>query len=415
MAFRHPALQAFAAALALRLLWALATPHSIPFSDAAWYVDAAARLAETGSFTDRGRLTAYWPVGYPFFLSLFHHLPGPSLLYAKAAQILLSAGTCALLASLALRHGASRPAALLAGLSLAAFPSAISLATVFFSETLFAFLLLLGFLLGSARSLALAVPGAGLVLGAACFVRPLALLLLPLVFLPLLLNGKHRGYLAGTAGLFLLAAAMSLPWGLRNQKAFGEYVAWSTNGGVNLHIGHNPLATGTFVETPEIRTLDTIENEALRSRAFRDLAVDHILAHPGREAVLLLKKAALLLQEREPVYFSFVTDPVDRTFPVLAKAMAGLGNVAWIAAFALFLLTPWWAPGPGRGMRLAAGLAFWVQVLFYCLFFVTDRYKFPAMPFLVLALALTLPQIPPIFLRFFAGRRPQDSGHPQSF
>jgi hypothetical protein len=40
--------------------------------------------------------------------------------------------------------------------------------------------------------------------------------------------------------------ALLVPWWIRNQRAFGGFVPIANNGGVNLYIGNNPLATGGY-------------------------------------------------------------------------------------------------------------------------------------------------------------------------
>lgn len=405
---RYPAAAVFIAALVLRAAWALLTRDSLPVDDAAMYLRLGRNLAATGAYAEFGVPTAYMPVGYPFFLSLFFRLFQNPLALIATVQIVLSAATCAMVQVLARREGASLRASVVAGSALAFLPSGISLASVYLVETLFTFLVLSAFILARGLRLTPAAIASGLLLGLACFVRPVALILVPLLFLPDFRAGRARRYLVGTALSGTLLVAVAVPWGLRNQALFGRFVMHSTNGGISLHTGNNPAATGFYMETPDMQRLDSIPSEAVRSRAYADLAVRYMLEHPGAEARLFLKKLrVLLLRDRGPVYDSFVIDPVNRDFGTAARLLAWGNNLYYLILLALFLLIPWWKSDRGQGMLLAAGAAYWFQILFYCVFFAADRYKFPALPFLILVLALGASRLPAPLRAFLeiAGRR----------
>ena len=91
----------------------------------------------------------------------------------------------------------------------------------------------------------------------------------------------------------LLLATVVLPtaWAIRNEARLGAFAPFTTNGGINLLLGNNPDATATtgvdadissYEETARRRGLD----EAGRDHYFRGRAVDWIVDHPGRAAVL---------------------------------------------------------------------------------------------------------------------------------
>lgn len=389
---RYPALQVFLIALAARLVWTHLARDCVPIDDAAMYLRLGKTLAETGAYLELGRPTAYMPVGYPFFLSLFFRIvPDPHFLIL-GVQILLSSWTCALVQRLAMRLGASPRAALWAGLALAVFPSSMGLATTFLVETLFTFLVLTSFFGATAPNKILAIGSSGVLLGLACFVRPVAMILIPLLFLPDILSGRWRRYLSSTLLAGVILVLVALPWGLRNKALFGRVVLHSTNGGVSLYTGHNPEATGVYMYNSDIDSHDSIINEAVRSRIFADQAMHYIRTHPLQEVKLFAKKfAILLLRDRVTIYEGLVKDPGNRNFGWPVRILALINNLYYLVLLALFLMIRWWRPHKNRAILITAGLAFWFQILFYCCFFVSDRYKFPAIPFLLLCLTLSPP------------------------
>src|ERR1044071_6772216 len=87
-------------AAALRVAMAF-QPGIMLRDDATYYVEAARQLAIGHGYLLQGKLTAYWPVGYPAFLSLFFHGAWVGLLSARLAQVVLSVASVALVYVLA--------------------------------------------------------------------------------------------------------------------------------------------------------------------------------------------------------------------------------------------------------------------------------------------------------------------------
>jgi 4-amino-4-deoxy-L-arabinose transferase-like glycosyltransferase len=61
-------------------------------SDFVWYYERAVDVANGRGYAVDGIPTAYWPVGYPGFLSLIFRTFGPSVFIAKLANVLLYSG-----------------------------------------------------------------------------------------------------------------------------------------------------------------------------------------------------------------------------------------------------------------------------------------------------------------------------------
>lgn len=280
-----------ALALGLRLGFILLATGA-PLNDAGYYFAAARDLAAGKGYLLEGRPTAYWPVGYPFFLSLVFRLFGPHLLAARIIQALASCGLAALAFVLVRRVHGTR-AGRLAALILALMPSQIAFPYLLYGETIFAVLSLAGIILlagdgGWKRA------GAGLCFGAACYIRPEAL------FFPLLALTAQRGLSGRVRGVrllvqFLIIGAATAPWAARNTRLFQRPVWLSTNLGINLWMGNHDGATGGYGVTPEMEAaMAAAPNEADFDRLARRRAGEFILGHPGRFLRLAAAKVYLL-------------------------------------------------------------------------------------------------------------------------
>ncbi|MCL6446381.1 MAG: hypothetical protein K6T83_23525, partial [Alicyclobacillus sp.] len=106
--------RAAAAAEALRPLWWilalnilmrgawLAFVHPPQQYDFLWYYTHAVSLLRGQGYTMYGHYTAYWPIGYPFFLSLLFRVTGPTVMAGLAANVVISLIIVSLVYALAL-------------------------------------------------------------------------------------------------------------------------------------------------------------------------------------------------------------------------------------------------------------------------------------------------------------------------
>ncbi len=132
----------FIAFVGIRLAVILLVPAADPFSDAGWYLARAIEMGERGSYSENGVPTAYWPVGYPAFLSLLFKVTGPSLLAARLGNLALAAGMFWLLYLFTLRTFDDELSARGSVLLLAIYPNNIAYVPLLLTETLYVFLLL---------------------------------------------------------------------------------------------------------------------------------------------------------------------------------------------------------------------------------------------------------------------------------
>ena len=235
----------FLLALSLRLSYLAHTEFDQPVrADARKYVTYALNLINHGVYSqalsDAPVPDSQVTPGYPLFLAAIIKMSGShgqaynNILFIQA---LLGAATAVLVLLIGWRC-LPRPLAVAAGLLTALSPHLISLGALLLTETLFTFLLAAALLaLVLARGCQRLWPYllAGLVIGLACLVRP-ALLLFPLLALPLLLTGQAAVSRKLIAGAVLGGVLICwLPWS-----------AWSRLA-VSVDSGQPGLAISSFV------------------------------------------------------------------------------------------------------------------------------------------------------------------------
>jgi Dolichyl-phosphate-mannose-protein mannosyltransferase len=219
-----------------------------PTHDAKWYVGRAKGFAKGQGISLADRPTAYRPVGYPAVLGATYKV----FAVRPSAHRFLNLGlsvltlTCLYLATLAITH--SKIAAVCSAVLFACYPTDVAYTSLAVSEPLFNACMLAGVAAWFAKRRAVislllcsvCLFGAAMTRGAG-FILPLVLACFRSV--PGL---RLRPRLTRAALLLALVGLLFVPWWLRNLSAFGGFVPVANNGGVNLYIGNNPLATGAY-------------------------------------------------------------------------------------------------------------------------------------------------------------------------
>lgn len=187
-----------------------------------------------------------------------------------------------------------------------------------------------------------ALVAAGATAGVAILARPnLGLFLLAVLAWVALRPGAPLARLGRVAAVGLAASLVIAPFSLRNWIAGGEAVALTSNGAVNVYVGNNPEADGTYRNPPS-----TVDPEQ-----FLPIARDFILNDTGAWLALTGRKLELIAAERQ-------------LLPLLALGLAG-----WVVARRRR------EPRTYAVSAMAAGVLA-VPVLF----FVHDRFLLPAVP-----------------------------------
>jgi 4-amino-4-deoxy-L-arabinose transferase-like glycosyltransferase len=260
-------------------------------NDAGWYDFFGQQLAQGRGYTlPYGEATATWPPGYPLFLGGLYKVTDESRDAARFAQALLGAATAVIVAEIG-RRLFSQAAGIAAGVVLALWPSHITYTSVLMSEVLFTTLVAAAILVGLRARSPVTAAATGVLFGAAVLVRPQAIVLMLAVVAAWAAFGWLRRddwrSSLGAAAVIVAAATLTVaPWTLRNAARLDAFVPVSTNLGLNLWIGNNPDADGSFevrgVEQfeDEVAGLHRPELEVRYDRAARDAALDYIRDHP---------------------------------------------------------------------------------------------------------------------------------------
>jgi 4-amino-4-deoxy-L-arabinose transferase-like glycosyltransferase len=388
-------------AFALRIAWGILVPV-VPVSDSNAYDMFARNIAAGHGYGWKpGELTAYWAVGTPFVYALLYKVFGVSYLPIVILNIFIGGLSVLLVYCLAKRLH-NEKTALTGALLLALWPSQIQFTTVLASELQFTFLVLLALCAWVSDALPRwpSILATGILLSAACYVRPTALLL-P-VLLAIMHFAKYRSLtrvLLHTVVLIIIMILPILPWSYRNYQIFGQFVLVSTNGGANMWMGNNPDTSGGYMSPPSPEGM----NEAERDVYLKTLSREYILAHPLRFVARTMVKL-VRLHERESIGISWNEEGMASRYPgSLVFALKLLSNVYWWAVLFGGLAGMLWfiigslrdtaRPFLDRILTLAAhpGVLFWSYfAIIHTIIVIQDRYHFPSIPFIALFAALAV-------------------------
>lgn len=283
----------------LRVLWGLKAQPPVELRDPVLYLILSDNLANGHGYSygpgaDQGT-TAYYPPGYPLALAavvwLVNLLPFDVTTFDVAVwfNVGLSVATIGLVFVLGRRLAGDRVGLVAAGIW-ALWPNLIFHSGIVLTETLFLFLLVLLLIVALGDPAAARAPGRarlvtiGVIFGLSLLVRPVSAVIAP-VFLVMWWRAGARAALWRLALVGVAAVAVLVPWSIRSSLAMDEPVALSLNMGDNLCLGHNPGATGGFVDLGAhcytAEGLQRPESETRRQSENIDLALTYITEHPG--------------------------------------------------------------------------------------------------------------------------------------
>lgn len=378
------------ACLTLRLLHLVELSRDVLFQhpalDEARYANQARLLASGGAFEPR----AFWqPPGVMVAIAAVLRVAGDSLTAPRVVTALVSTASCALVFALGRRLFGAR-----IGLAAAAVVALHGLLIFSAAELLPATwagmfdLLALLFLL-DARTSPRHAAAAGLALGISAVFTPVVLPFAAIAGALLFAgNDDRRPFGAFAAGV----ALPILPVALRNFDHSGQLVLVSTNGGLNFFIGNNERYFETLAIRPGL-AWDELASSPLRlagirdpveqSAWFRTRGLAFWTAHPLQAFGLYLRKIWLFFHAAE----------IPRDGDVYAVRSSSRVLAALIGPRPLYLpdgaLMPLALVGIGTSLRERARLV-WplsflaTQVLAIAMFFVSARYRVPALPVLAL-------------------------------
>ncbi|MFA5040896.1 MAG: glycosyltransferase family 39 protein [Bdellovibrionales bacterium] len=370
-----------------------------PLLDAASY-DAWAKAIADGNWL---RATAFYqsPL-YPYLLGLIYKMVGHDTLMAGLVNALLSAGGITLISAVS-RKSFGTAAALITGLLGAFYQPLVFYAVPLMKEALL-FFLLAAFLFFAVRAfdnnrMRDYLLG-GLFLGLAVIARGNALFLLPVFYLIAFIRFKRKAIINSLLSLVLFILCL-LPVTIHNYVVSDDFVPVNYADGFNLYVGNWANADGTSSYPPEVSTnpvqeeIDTtliardrarLQGPEAVSRYWRDRAFTYMKEHPF-DTLKLAKNKFVAFWSNQEAFDNHNTNFIRENFDTALKVTyPWFGVVSVLAAFAAF------AEG-GRKRRYVVVLS--AMLLAYMaslmLFYVTERYRFPAVAFLLPLAGAALP------------------------
>ena len=371
-----------------------------PPVDGAWHHRWASLIASGDPFVFAPYFRA--PL-YPWILGAVYSVFGTSVTTGALFSLAVSVAGCALFHRAALSF-CSRRTALAVSLCWALWAPAVFMSSTLLIEPLYMTLLLLAlYLISKGR-----VPAASAVLGLAATARPGAILLLPLLLVP---SG-------GRKALRLLPALLPilLVWCVNAIKG-DPGVIISSQGGINLYLGNSPDSDGmtAFAPVPpdgltvrpdnvwsaSVRGAPAEASESGVSRYWTGRALSAALDDPARWAALTAWKLFLLVTPAEiPGNYDlyYMRGPAPALRFLLAPPPLFL-------PFSLLLLLLPAVLAAGKADKPDRTLTAWVVLLLAGVlpFFVTSRFRLPAVPFILLLYARRLERSRPRIAVLLAG------------
>lgn len=311
----------------LRIAW-VSLFHAIPASDGTTYLELAKQLS-TGDGYHMGGTFAYWPPGYPLFLTVWVWLFDESRIAWILPNILLFCTTGLgvwKLGSKYLNPGATN----LAVSFVAIWPGYVTLVATPEKENLLIGLIpwLIIAWLSSLRSYRIFAVIAGVMLGFMDLTQPACLLLPVVLFISgTLLQVRLYRVIQLTVLLLIGVVVVIGPWTVRNYQVLGVPILVSTNGGSGLYRANNTLATGGYTQRGEVDLSGLDEVSA--DREGRRLAIKWIIEHPSAFLSLAIGKQLLFLgDDAGGIYTTLRRGLV--TDPMLYAIVKTLANIMWV-------------------------------------------------------------------------------------
>ncbi len=381
---------------------------SVPIVDEKWHWEWAHAILDGPVLGEGAWFRA--PL-YPYFLALPAWITDSSVFWSKLLQSVLSIGTTLFIYRIGLNLF-GRTVAIISGAAYALYGVLVFYETSFLIPVIFLFFICwaMARLLehrDSTRPLDWILTG--ILFGLAAISRPNILLVMPL--LAIWLWWEHRDKMP----LKRLLLPVSLAVGVclvvfsvtaRNYAKTDEFILISSQGGVNLYLGNNPVADGLTMLMPDVdldesvswRQFQSVTENAAESEMGRplspaqessywsDKAFDFILSHPGDFISLVWRKTVYLLSgfensDNADIYY-------QRNYSVLYSLLVWDGPVAFPFGLLLPLAIVGFVLTRADRRRLLPVYLFIIGYIpSIVLFLVTARHRLPLVPFLIVLAA----------------------------
>ena len=354
----------------------------IPQSDALDYHEHALRLAKTHTYTANGFPTAYRPIGFPALLS-FMYMIWPSTIFGYALQSLLVSISAILIALILKEYDASNAVSYVGSTLYLLLPMTWIQSMTFMSEPLAIMCMLISVFIHIAFQGMRSRIVEGLFWGIAVLTRPIMIFSVIAILIHDIVKDNQKKTIIAFASGILIAI---LPWMIRNTYVMGSPMI-ASNTGINVFIGHNPEANGSYKFVDEMHRFDGRSEVEANASAFAS-AIQYIVNDPLHSLLLIPKKIAFLFAS-------------DAYLPLQSFRIEGntyrerIQNLPWWSyllmipgGFVIFL-------GASHGKILLhknqgmRNIAIIIGMIVPCaIFFGTPRYHEPMIPFLLIAMML---------------------------
>ena len=389
---------------ALRFAACLVVPTPMA-SDWLGYWEIASAFSEGRGLTiATGQPTAWVSLGYPIFLGRVFALTGPSVIVAKALNILLGTGAVLFCYIFSRRLFMSHICALVSAILFAVYAEAIIQTTYIGKESLLVCLIMVLFAVAATPAGAQLDEDRravffGALLGALALVANVAFSLVPAMLFVLALRRPAIRPLARFCGLAGMTALITTaPVCIRNSIQFGHY-GLNNNAGFNLYIGNNPNASAYFTsvaDTPlgprwpqlmaqhgEYGASEIAGNEA---KAYIKADLPHFLAQAAKKALAFWEPPLPSSSARTPV---------------AEAVMRWVWLLQYVGMLSFFFVALLAARAQRSGM-VALLLALAGLTAAHMLYYVMARYRFPIMPIVAVGAGCAAPWLLARWRRFAA-------------
>lgn len=354
----------------------------IPQSDALDYHEHALRLAETHAYTANGFPTTYRPIGFPALLSLFYMI-WPSTIFGYALQSLLVSISALLIALILKEHDAGNAISYAGAILYLLLPMTWIQSMTFMSEPLAIMCMLMSVFIHIALQGMRSRIVEGLFWGIAILTRPIMIFSVIAILIHDIVNDNQKRTIIAFAIGIIIAI---LPWMIRNTYVMSSPMI-ASNTGINLFIGHNPAANGSYKFVDEMHRFDEQSEVEANASAFAS-AIQYIVNDPLHSLLLIPKKIAFLFAS--DAYLPLQSFPIEGN-----SYRERIQNLPWWSYLLMipggFVMFIGASHGKillhkNQGMR---NIAIILGMIVPCaIFFGTPRYHEPMIPFLLIAMML---------------------------
>ena len=356
-------------------------------SDFQEYHDFAKQIASGEGYMRHGQPTAWFPIGYPLFLSLLYRICGQYELAGQLSNVFLS-----LVIIIATYYIATKlfspTTAKLASLLVAIWPNLLAYTGLLCSDILFSsiFIVMLAILIYVTRKNYIPYMLIGLLFGLSTLTRTGFALFIIVVLCYLFINRANQAFHLFSIRIVLLLLTSILvfaPWWIRNYQVFDHFIPLSTNGGFNFWLGNVQLT-----QSNDPGTMDTVWPDteyAMSSHGYK-LGWNYIKKNPAAFLHQLPIKAINLFildisgwrwlkqgSSSTKVPF-FLLIAFSQLFYMLMILFAGIGFFFTGKYFLNYFKM-------GHYLMIAT-LCYWIVI--HCIFFGKDRYHLPLIPIMAI-------------------------------